>query len=77
MEEVHPTMNTKASSCWRTRINIVGTINLKSMEVKVMRFQTVNGDSIFEYFDFLKEKYPKKICGICFVLCCRSELHVR
>jgi hypothetical protein len=28
------------------------------MQVNVMRFQTVNGDAIIEFFDFLKEKYP-------------------
>ncbi|MDR0678466.1 MAG: IS630 family transposase [Holosporaceae bacterium] len=75
MDAVHPTMNTKASCGWirtgtekliktsgsRTRLNIIGTINLKSMEVKVMRFQTINSDSIIEYFDFLKGKYPGKI----------------
>jgi transposase len=68
-------MNTKVSCGWikagtekliktsgsRTRLNIIGTINLKNMDVKVMRFQTVNSDSIIEYFDFLKEKYPGKI----------------
>jgi transposase len=75
MDAVHPTMNTKTSCGWirtgtekliktsgsRTRLNIIGTINLKSMEVKVMRFQTVNCDSIIEFFDFLKEKYPGKL----------------
>ncbi|MDR1334683.1 MAG: IS630 family transposase [Holosporaceae bacterium] len=75
MDAVHSTMNTKVSCGWirtgvekliktsgsRTRLNIIGAINLKSMEVKVMRFQTVNSDSIIEFFDFLKEKYPGKI----------------
>jgi len=42
-------------------MNIIGAINLKSMEVKVMRFQTVNSDSIIEFFDFLKGKYPGKV----------------
>jgi hypothetical protein len=35
----------------RTRLNIVGAINLKSMQVNVMRFQTVNGDAIMEFFE--------------------------
>ncbi|MDR1375654.1 MAG: IS630 family transposase, partial [Holosporaceae bacterium] len=75
MDVVHPTMNSKTSCCWirtgvekliktsgsRTRLNIIGAINLKDMEVKVMRFQTVNSDSIVEFFDFLKERYPGKI----------------
>jgi transposase len=75
MDAVHPTMNTKTSCGWiktgtekliktsgsRTRLNIIGTINLKSMDVKVMRFQTINGDAVIEFFDFLKEKYPGKI----------------
>jgi transposase len=75
MDAVHPTMNTKTSCGWirtgvekliktsgsRTRLNIIGSVNLKSMEVKVMRFQAVNGDAIIEFFDFLKERYPGKI----------------
>jgi transposase len=75
MDAVHPTMNTKTSCGWirtgvekliktsgsRTRLNIIGAINLKSMEVKVMRFQTINSDSIVVFFDVLKEKYPGKI----------------
>jgi transposase len=75
MDAVHPTMNTKTSCGWirtgtekliktsgsRTRLNIIGTINLRSMEVKVMRFQSVNGDAVIEFFDFLKKKYPGKL----------------
>jgi transposase len=75
MDAVHPTMNTKTSCGWirtgtekliktsgsRTRLDIIGAINLKNMEVKVKRFQTVNSESIIEFFDFLKEKCPGKI----------------
>jgi transposase len=75
MDSVHPTMNTKTSHGWikkgsekliktsgsRTRLNIVGTINLKDMDVKTQRYQTINSDSIVEFFDYLKETYPGKI----------------
>ena len=39
-------------------MNIVGAINLKMMQVNVKDFQTVNSDSMIEFFTFLKSCYP-------------------
>jgi transposase len=72
LDAVHPTMATKVSYGWikkgcdkpikttasRTRVNVVGAINLKNMQLDVKDFQTVNSDSMVEYFTFLKSCYP-------------------
>jgi transposase len=73
-DAVHPTMATKITCGWirkgsaktidttasRTRMNIVGGINLASMEVVKKDFKTVNGDSMVEFFDLVAEKNPGK-----------------
>jgi transposase len=43
----------------RTRINIAGTINLKTMQVDAKNYKTINSESMIEYFNFLKTRYPK------------------
>jgi transposase len=75
MDAVHPTMSTKIGYGWikkgtnklikstaaRTRINIVGSINLKSMDVEVKMYETVNSESVIDYFDVLRTIYDGKI----------------
>ncbi|GHT98005.1 hypothetical protein FACS1894126_3040 [Alphaproteobacteria bacterium] len=73
-DAVHPTMATKISSCWikkgsdktigttasRTRMNIIGALELIKMEVHTKDYKTVNSESMIDFFDFLKEQYPGK-----------------
>lgn len=70
---VHPTMATKITYGWikkgkdktiatiasRTRINLMGAINLNSMDVNIEKYETLNSESIIEFLDLLKTKYPK------------------
>jgi transposase len=49
------TIKTTAS---RTRMNVVGALNLKNMQVNVKDFPTVNSESMIEFFTFLKNCYP-------------------
>jgi transposase len=72
LDAVHPTMATKVSYGWikkghakpikttasRTRINIVGAINLKNKQINIKDYPTINSDSMIEYFAFLKSCYP-------------------
>jgi len=69
MDGVHPTMATKISYGWirkgkdkliattasRTRMNIVGSINLETMEVQVKEYPTLNCESIIDYWKELKK----------------------
>jgi transposase len=73
LNAVHPTMATKVSygrirtgqnkpiktSASRTRMNVVGALNLKNMQVNVTDFPTVNSDAMIEFFTFLKNCYPE------------------
>ena len=72
-DATHPTMATKVSYGWirkgydktipttasRTRVNLMGSINLKTMTTFVESYQTINSDSIIEHFKKLKNKYHK------------------
>lgn len=74
---VHPTMATKITFGWikkgvdkpiatnasRTRVNLFGTINLKTMNLLVQKYETIDTTSMLQYFDELKIHYPdaKKI----------------
>jgi len=72
-DAVHPTMATKAAYGWikkgtrklikttasKTRVNIVGAINLTTMDVIKENFKTVNSEAMGKFFDVLREKYPK------------------
>jgi transposase len=73
LDAVHPTMATKISYGWlktgttktidatasRTRMNIVGTIDLKTMKVVAKHFDTVNSESMVTYFETLKSMYAQ------------------
>jgi transposase len=70
---VHPTMATKTVYGWikkgtdkpiltsasRTRMNLLGAINLDKMKVTIGSYETINSDSMVDFFDRLKEAYPK------------------
>jgi transposase len=72
-DATHPTMATLTSYGWikkgtdklipttasRTRLNLVGSINLKNMEIIVESYKTINSDSIVQFFNEIKKKYPK------------------
>ena len=72
---VHPSMQTKVSYGWirkgqekevpttasKTRINIMGAINLKDMSVITEEYdKTITGKSIINFLDLIKEKYSDK-----------------
>jgi transposase len=73
IDAVHPTMATKISYGWikkgvnkpiattasRTRVNIIGAIELKTMTVISDFVETVNADSIKSFFEKLRQSYPK------------------
>jgi transposase len=70
---VHPTMATKITYGWirkgtdkpiqttaaRTRMNLLGSINLESMDVTIGDYKTLNGSAMEEHFKKLRKKYPK------------------
>lgn len=70
-DSVHPTMGTKVSYGWirtgkdklikqtasRTRINIIGAINLSTMDIIHQDAKTVNADYIVEFLERIKAKY--------------------
>jgi len=72
IDSVHPTMQTKASYGWirrgktmpllttasRTRINMTGAIHLSSLVVIHQAYETINGDSLINFFNLIKETYP-------------------
>jgi len=72
-DAVHPTMATKAAYGWikkgtrklikttgsRTRVNIIGAINLVTMDLIKENFKTINSEAMCKFFDVLREKYPK------------------
>lgn len=70
---VHPTMATKMAYGWirkgiekpvlttasRTRINLMGSINLETMGVTIESYETLNSQAMEGHFEKLKQKYPK------------------
>lgn len=72
-DAMHPTMETKLSWGWirqgkeqvipttasRTRMNVVGTIELKTMKLVMQDYPTVNGASIVSFLEEVKKAYPK------------------
>jgi transposase len=72
LDAVHPTMATKVSYGWikkgtdkpilttgtRTRMNIIGGLNLKRMEVIAKDYQTVDSQSMSDYWSYLRNHYP-------------------
>jgi transposase len=72
LDAVHPTMSTKITYGWirkgsgksikttasRTRMNIIGTIELANMKVHKKDYKTVNSESMIDFFDSIKKEYP-------------------
>lgn len=74
-DSVHPTMATKVIYGWirkgkehdkiiattasRIRMNLMGSINLETMEVTVNEYETVDSQTMEAHFKQLREKYPK------------------
>lgn len=70
---VHPTMATKVTDGWirtgvnkpiatiasRTRMNLMGALNLESMQVTIGSYETIDSETMVKYFDRLKAAYPK------------------
>lgn len=71
---VHPSMETKVSSGWirtgqhkaikttasRTRVNILGALQLDGMNLITNNYQTINSDSVVDFMGRLKDAYPHK-----------------
>lgn len=72
-DAVHPTMATKITYGWirkgkdkliettasRTRVNLLGSINLETMEVTIASHETINSKAMEKHFAALRKKYPK------------------
>lgn len=70
---VHPTMATKITYGWirtgmdkpiatiasRTRLNLMGSINLESMQVTLASYETIDSSAMAAHFKLLRQKYPK------------------
>ena len=70
---VHPTMATKVTYGWiktgtnkpiattasRTRMNLMGSLNLETMSVVIDSYETIDSTALTEHFDQLKAAYPK------------------
>jgi transposase len=70
---VHPTMATKISYGWikkgvnkliattasRTRMNLLGALNLETMQVVIKEYETLNQDSMADYLGQIRQAYPK------------------
>jgi len=70
---VHPTMATKVSYGWiktgtnkpiattasRTRMNLMGALNLENMQVVIGSYDTIDSQTMVAYFDQIKATYPK------------------
>ena len=71
-DAAHPTMATKITYGWikrgydkiisttasRTRVNLMGSINLKTMDISIESYQTINSDATVQHLKKVKEKYP-------------------
>ena len=75
IDSVHPTQATKLSYGWirtgetlevsttasRTRVNLVGAIELGNIERAIVSsYETINGHSLENFFEKIREKYPIK-----------------
>jgi transposase len=72
---VHPTMATKVTYGWirkgrdhekaisttasRTRLNLMGSINLETMQVTIGSYETIDSCAMEQHFQKLRQKYPK------------------
>lgn len=73
VDAVHPTMATKVTQGWirkgtnkpiattasRTRLNLLGSINLECMEVTIADHETIDSKAMGKHFKSLRERYPK------------------
>lgn len=69
----HPTMATKITYGWirrgqdkliattasRTRVNLLGSINLETMDVTIDSYETINSKAMEKHFAALRKKHPK------------------
>jgi len=72
---VHPTMATKISYGWilrgqekplattgsRTRLNLMGALNLETMQAHIGSYETLDSNAMEAYFDILRKAYPKAL----------------
>jgi transposase len=72
-DAVHPTMATKITYGWirkgsdkliattasRTRVNLLGSINLETMGVTISSYETIDSKAMEKHFAALRKKYPK------------------
>ena len=72
-DAVHPTMATKVTYGWirkgqdkliattasRKRMNLLGSINLETMEVTLREHETIDSEAMKKHFAILHAKYPK------------------
>lgn len=72
-DAVHPTMATKITYGWirkgkdklistiasRTRVNLLGSINLETMDVTIAAHEKIDSKSMEKHFAALRKKYPK------------------
>jgi hypothetical protein len=72
-DAVHPTMATKVSAGWirtgrnkliaatasRTRMNVVGAVNLETMCLVTQSYETVNSASMCDFFGLLRAANPE------------------
>lgn len=70
---VHPTMATKVSYGWirtgkdkpiatiasRTRVNIMGALNLRTMQLTAQAYETIDSAAMCQHFALIKETYPQ------------------
>ena len=73
MDSVHPTMETKTTCGWirkgkekqicttasRTRLNMTGVIELKTMDVIQRDYETINGENTIKFFQEVKEAHKE------------------
>lgn len=73
MDAMHPTMNTKLSYGWirtgtdkiipttasRTRVNILGAINLKTMALHAHYYDTIDSTAMEDFLNKLRAAYPE------------------
>ena len=71
---VHPTMATKVTYGWirkgrdhekaiattasRTRVNLMGSLNLETMDVTISAHETIDSQAMEQHFSALRKKYP-------------------
>ncbi len=72
VDAVHPTMATKVTYGWirkgkdklistvasRTRINLLGSINLETMNLTIAAHETIDSKAMKKHFALLRKKYP-------------------